>query len=521
MHKLFFVFSFLVVGFISLNSSAFSFFSNSKATDLKSVVESAVGPYEANSAEYGNNKNSGDGYINILSLNIGAVDEDMSSSLEELIAEDRAKTEGTYLGQFNVINQTFSYCGLNGAVWGYHLAKAQIILDKERYQELKDIDPGKVNKEEAEELKNLEKKVKPLIFVKRDDGQDIPVYNGDPLINAGQKLLGTNDNKRFTVMPGAEVKCAEKKYIASGPKYLWSSIAFCVAEDRQINANLFIENAGEFIVRDKEGLKEFEKKIISDISHAALRFGKNNNITFKEIWVSSQIRWIPKGKVGCALAIVPYLTMAKQAIPSKGAGELVNMSLKDWEKDLKLSSIPNYGSSKNDFTTEYVNFETRNVESSGSGQGVKSVGQNKAVDENAWTPLQVGFFKEHYPSAEEYPSIYGLRLGLPITYNDNSRLYGVDLSVFFSATTVVKGLQFTVVGTQAKDIDGLQVSIANFAKENINGMQLGGVNYAEEMQGVQLGLVNYSNKAQGVQIGLVNYIEDGWLPFTLIINFNF
>ena len=221
------------------------------------------------------------------------------------------------------------------------------------------------------------------------------------------------------------------------------------------------------------------------------------------------------------MAVVPYVTLAKDAVPQSGAAELVKISVSDWEKALNLSEIPDYNKSGSSFDTEYVNFETKDVVNSAAEGGSSKPVAAKVVDENAWTPLQIGFFKEHYPPVEEYPNIYGVRLGLPITYNDGSCLYGIDLSAFFSATTLVKGLQFTVVGNQAKKIDGLQVSIANFAKEDLNGVQVGGVNYAEDMQGFQFGLVNYANSAQGVQLGVVNYIEDGWLPFTLIFNLKF
>ena len=274
MRKYFIGFTALSAVFMALTASGFSFFSNENSGDLSTVAEGAVGPYSAHSAAYGDRDNSGDSYINLLCLNIGYVKDDTNAFLGKTVAEDRAMTSGAYLGQFNVVNQGFSFCGVKGAVWGYHLAKAQILLDLDRYNELKVKNDDDLTKEESEELDKLAEKTKPLILVKRDDGVDIPVYNGDSIVNAGQKLLGTKANKRFTVLPGAEVKCATKKYISEGPKYIWSTVALCVAEDRQNNANFFIQDAGELAVQNKDEISDFEKKLVKDISHAAVRFGK-------------------------------------------------------------------------------------------------------------------------------------------------------------------------------------------------------------------------------------------------------
>jgi len=155
----------------------------------------------------------------------------------------------------------------------------------------------------------------------------------------------------------------------------------------------------------------------------------------------------------------------------------------------------------------------------------------------AWTPIQIDFLTLHIPTTEHYPNIYGLRVGLPITYKDSAHVYGIDISALFSANNYTKGLQFSVIGTQARDLDGLQVSIVNFVKEKLYGLQFGGVNHVKEkLYGLQVGGVNYVKKAIGLQFGLFNYTEDsqgilqvgvlninknGWLPYSLILNFDF
>ena len=178
-----------------------------------------------------------------------------------------------------------------------------------------------------------------------------------------------------------------------------------------------------------------------------------------------------------------------------------------------------------------------------SGISVSASDRHTPVDhvdahfKEAWTPIQIDFLTLHIPPTEHYPNIYGVRVGLPITYKDSAHVYGIDISALLSANNYTKGLQFSVIGTQARDLDGLQVSIVNFVKEKLYGLQFGGVNHVKEkLYGLQVGGVNYVKKAIGLQFGLFNYTEDsqgilqvgvlninknGWLPYSLILNFDF
>ena len=154
----------------------------------------------------------------------------------------------------------------------------------------------------------------------------------------------------------------------------------------------------------------------------------------------------------------------------------------------------------------------------------------------AWTPVQIDFLTLHIPTTELYSNIYGLRVGLPITYKDSAIVYGIDVSALFSANSYTKGLQLSVIGTQALDLDGLQVSIVNFVneklygmqfgvvnhvKEKLYGLQVGGMNYVKKVSGLQFGLFNYTEDSQGIfQIGVLNINKNGWLPYSVILNFN-
>ena len=128
---------------------------------LNDIVNGAVGPFDDYCDGYGNAGSSGLGYISVLKLATGVVKMDMDKGLEGIVSYDRAETSGTYVGQINMIAAS-SFCGLNGAVWGYHLARHESIADGS---------------------------IKPLFTKTRKDGKEIPIYSVEPLLNAGERLF--------------------------------------------------------------------------------------------------------------------------------------------------------------------------------------------------------------------------------------------------------------------------------------------------------------------------------------------
>ncbi len=143
--------------------------SPSEGLTIEDVVNGAVGPFDSYSDGYGNPGASGLGYVSVLTLEIGTVISDMDEVLEEIVAFDRAEAGGTYIGQINMITAS-SFNGINGAVWGYHVAKADAIANNT---------------------------LQPLFMKKRSDGTEIPVYPVQPLLDAGKRLFGTVGQRRF------------------------------------------------------------------------------------------------------------------------------------------------------------------------------------------------------------------------------------------------------------------------------------------------------------------------------------
>jgi histidine decarboxylase len=277
--------------------------------NLATVLNGAVGPFDKYCDGYGNTGASGLGYICAMTLDIGMVEQDMDTVLNGIVSYDRAEAQGAYIGQINMLVAS-SFCGLNGALWGYDLAKADEIASG---------------------------KAKPLFNVARHDRKKIPVYSAEPLLDAAARLFGTNEKRRFPLLPGSHVICAAKEYTSPGPKYIWSAIAISIAEDRKVDSSLFIEDAGEVAVEDADDLGVFADELLQKIAKCAVRCGEDNNALYKEIWISYRIKWIPKGKVGCALVAAPYLVLAKDAVPDGKPEGLLKMTISDWEKKIPMA----------------------------------------------------------------------------------------------------------------------------------------------------------------------------------------
>jgi histidine decarboxylase len=75
--------------------------------------------------------------------------------------------------------------------------------------------------------------IEPLMQRRRHDGIEVPVLPVASLLEAGERLFGTADDRRFPLLPGSHVICATKDITVSGPTSVWSAIALAIAEDRE------------------------------------------------------------------------------------------------------------------------------------------------------------------------------------------------------------------------------------------------------------------------------------------------
>jgi len=274
-----------------------------KALTLEEVVDGAVGPFDDYCGGYGNPGSSGIGYISVLKLSTGMVLKEMDTVLEGIVSYDRAEKNDAYAGQINMIAAS-SFNGINGAVWGYHLARHDGLIDGS---------------------------VKPLMTKRRQDGSEVPVYPVEPLLEAGERLFGHSEDRRYPLIPGAHVVCATKEITISGPTSVWSAIALAIAQDREQDSSLFIEDVGEGAPgnTDSERAEALHNRM-EHIVESVILCGEDQDVRYKEIFVGFKTQWIPAGYVGCALTCAPYVVLAKNAVPNPARG-LLDMSLSEWE----------------------------------------------------------------------------------------------------------------------------------------------------------------------------------------------
>ncbi len=275
--------------------------------------------YDQYCTGYQNPDNEGPGYILGVSLNIGAAPISFGSPdtqmLDEINAFDIAEAEGTYLGQINMIKVS-SFCGPQGLIWGYDIAKHPAFNNKQKLL---------------------------LQKINHGDQKEVPVYSAKPLMDATQRLIGTRDKKRFPILAGSHVPCATKKIIRNGPCHLYCALAIGIPKHRDKDACLLMEDIGEvdFKTNAEKITNQAKQKILMDAAKSVLVVGANQKVQYAEIFVEMTGVIVDRGDIGCALIAAPYLTLAKQAVPAKfqKMKDMRTISLQSWEKKVKSSYV--------------------------------------------------------------------------------------------------------------------------------------------------------------------------------------
>jgi len=280
--------------------------------DPAGVINGAVGSEKEFSMGYLNPAASGNGYISTLKLSVGWVKVDnLDEVTEGIVSYDRCEANDAYIGQINMLTAS-SFCGLNGAVWGYDLAIADNLRGDLLYKQA------------------------------LPDGSTIPVYNVYPLLDTTQRLFGIDTHRRFNPLPGAHVVCANKNITQAGPIWVWSAIALAILDDRSSGANLFIEDANTCpYSMTYQQVLDFLNDTLKKITYSVVLCGVDQGVKYKEIFTGFKFLPIPKNYVGCALTCAPYVTLAQNAIPAgKRPSDIMSMSIGDWEKAIHLPPLP-------------------------------------------------------------------------------------------------------------------------------------------------------------------------------------
>ncbi|KAF2991475.1 Histidine decarboxylase proenzyme [Methylocystis sp. MJC1] len=290
---------------------------------LIEIVRGAIGPYFSRCDGYGNPGASGLGYISVITLHAGETTKELSvpgqagEGLDGTLAFDRAEASGAYIGQINLVVSS-SFSGPSGAIWGYNIARAFDTIGTET-----------------------------LFEVTTSSNKRIPVYALDPLLDAGSRLFGMRDAPRFPILPGAHVMAAHKGISAVGPTNVWCGLAIGIAEERARNANLIMELCGEFKPQGSGESKEpYFRLVRQNLAKSVVRVGENQNVTFAKMFVGVIDEEVREGSVGYAMATVPYVVLARDAIPDGGPEKLLEMNISEWEKVVRSRMGADRGSKR-------------------------------------------------------------------------------------------------------------------------------------------------------------------------------
>jgi len=311
---------------------------------LPDVVNGAVGAAAANCMGYMNPGATGNGYIASMKISVDVVNvAGLDEGAEGIVSYDRCEKDDAYIGQINM-GTASSFCGVNGALWGYHLAMADEIANGSL--EPLFTYPGP-NYPPDEKL--------PAQGV-------VNVYPVAPLLDATERLFGRmdpagsgeTDLRRFPPMPGAHVICANKDASVKGPVYVWSILGIAIAADRTVDANLFIEDcdqipaqvvrtpAGETIVSPSPD--EVEATLwthLTNVAKSMVLCGQDQNVPYTEIFIGAKFAYAGPDEWGCALACAPYVVLAQDAVARFSApADLIEVTISQWEQACGLPPLP-------------------------------------------------------------------------------------------------------------------------------------------------------------------------------------
>ncbi|MFR8991819.1 MAG: histidine decarboxylase, pyruvoyl type [Fusobacterium sp.] len=287
------------------------------------IDKTAISPYENYCDGYGAPGAQGNGYVSVLKVSVGTVEKTDDFLLDGIVSYDRAEINDAYVGQINMLTAS-SFCGIAGQVWGHDLAAHNDIIDK---------------------------KIKPVLEIDQYDGSKLHVYDAKPLLEAGIELFGTEKERRFTLLPGAHTICANKGVTAYRPKEdrplkegeaygVWCFIALSLSADRDNCADLFIEDAGLWTKNDSaEDLKAFLEEHRKSVTWSVVCCGQDSHVLFERTYVGFAYTIMKPGEIGTSLTCAPYVSLARNAVPSTGFNSLNKISLKEWLKDRELTSL--------------------------------------------------------------------------------------------------------------------------------------------------------------------------------------
>lgn len=215
-----------------------------------------------------------------------------SASLSRTVAFDRAEGAGANVTQTNMVRVS-SFNGPDGLLLGYDLLAGELAPSG--------LAPGRPE-----------------------------ALDAAPLFAATRALLGTVAERRFPIAPGAHLLCAYKEYFLEGPGTLYAAFAIGLPEDRERDADLFMEDVGA--LGGGTGVEGQRRGLAEALLDSAALVGENLGVRYRRVLVAVEAFDVPEGHVGCALAAAPYVQLAEGAVPDEGPEALARLSVAEWEE---------------------------------------------------------------------------------------------------------------------------------------------------------------------------------------------
>ena len=112
-------------------------------------------------------------------------------------------------------------------------------------------------------------------------------------------------------------------------------------------ATLFMEDVGrlEWWRGDKISRTRIDV-VQSNMGKAMLQIGENQQVRYKELFISAKSTRVEKGETGNALVAVAYLKLARDAIPGKSE-ELKELTMEEWKDEVSRNFLDNAPESRN------------------------------------------------------------------------------------------------------------------------------------------------------------------------------
>ncbi|MGH3194218.1 MAG: histidine decarboxylase, pyruvoyl type [Streptosporangiaceae bacterium] len=165
--------------------------------------------------------------------------------------------------------------------------------------------------------------------VARHDGERIPVYTMDEVLEASAALLHSRAFRDGSFLP-----CAMKQARIAGPAVVGAVLAVGVPEDPR-RARLFMEAPFSYRCRaqDLPGRQMtssvFLRERLMRAAASVTRIGRQRGVLYREAWVGGIAVPVTDGHVGTSLAAVPYVQLARQVVPEDPA-DLLAMTYPQW-----------------------------------------------------------------------------------------------------------------------------------------------------------------------------------------------